>query len=453
MIVLLKNWLVFYFFCVKQKTFLKKKKKKTKERMSENKNEREFSPEPAPEEKLVVLIADKLSPAVESSLAKYCKVVSDPGLKGPALVAALEKVQPSILIVRSTEVTKEHLKAGHDLSLVIRAGAGVNTIDVAEASRRGIFVANCPGKNSIAVAELTIGHLINLDRRIADNVKDIREGKWNKKEYGKANGLCSRRLAVIGLGAIGTEVVTRALSFGMDVVGWNRDFSPQKAQKMGVIYADTIVDACRGADALTIHLALCPDTKDMINKDALSVLKDGALVINTARGGILNEKDMIEMIQKKHLRFGLDVMNNEPEATSKEFKDTAISSNPNIYVTHHIGASTEQAEEAVGEEVLNIVRDYTKKAHVPNCVNLEDQSPAKYSLTIRHQDKFGVLAKCLDIISLERINVQEMNNSVFKGAESCCCKIEVDEKPSPKCIQTLQAIPEVYYVGCVAKKT
>ncbi|ETO12580.1 D-isomer specific 2-hydroxyacid dehydrogenase, partial [Reticulomyxa filosa] len=183
--------------------------------MSEHKME--LSPEPAPEDKLV----------------KYCAVVSDANLKGPLLVAALEKVKPSILIVRSTEVTKDHLKAGHDLSLVIRAGAGVNTIDVAEASRRGIFVANCPGKNSIAVAELTIGHLINLDRRISDNVKDVRDGKWNKKEYGKANGLCGRRLAVIGLGAIGTEVVTRALSFGMDVVVWSRSFTPQKAQKMG----------------------------------------------------------------------------------------------------------------------------------------------------------------------------------------------------------------------------
>ncbi|ETO13494.1 D-isomer specific 2-hydroxyacid dehydrogenase NAD-binding protein, partial [Reticulomyxa filosa] len=129
------------------------------------------------------------------------------------------------------------------------------------------------------------------------------------------------------------------------------------------------------------------DTKDIINKDVLSVLKDGALVINTARGGIINEKDMIEMIEKKRLRFGLDVMNNEPEANAKEFKDVAISSNPNIYVTHHIGASTEQAEEAVGEEVLNIVRAYTKKAFVPNCVNLEDQSPAKYLLTIRHEEK------------------------------------------------------------------
>lgn len=426
--------------------------KPEKDQSSEKKMDKDVSPEPSPEEKMVVLIADKLSPLVETGLKKYCKVISDSSLKGPALVTALEKISPTILIVRSTEVTKEHLKAGNGLSLVIRAGAGVNTIDVAEASRRGIFVANCPGKNSIAVAELTIGHLINLDRRISDNVKETREGKWNKKEFGKANGLCSRRLAVIGLGAIGTEVVNRALSFGMDVVVWSRSFTPQKAQKMGVIYAASLLDACRDADAMTVHLSYSKETKDIINKEVLSVLKDGALVINTARGGIINEKDMLETIQTKRLRFGLDVMNNEPDANAKEFKDVAISSNPNIYVTHHIGASTEQAEEAVGEEVLNIVRTFIKKSHVINCVNLEDQSPAKYLLTIRHQDKFGVLAKCLDVISSERINVQEMNNSVFKGAESCSCQIELDDKPSLKCIQALQAIPEVYYVGFVAKK-
>jgi len=101
---------------------------------------------------------------------------------------------------------------------------------------------------------------------------------------------------------------------------------------------------------------------------------------------------------------------------------------------------------------LNIIRNYTTKANVPNCVNMEDQTPAKYLLTIRHQDKFGVLAKCLDIIALERINVQDMKNTVFKGAESCCCKIELDDKPSPKCLQTLEAIPEIYYIGCVPKR-
>src|SRR5207245_4539165 len=132
-----------------------------------------------------------------------------------------------------TRVTKPMLEAGH-LSLIIRAGAGYNTIDVEAASERGIAVANCPGKNSVAVAELAFGLILALDRRVVDNATDLTRGIWNKKEYSRARGLLGRTLGLIGVGGIGKEMIPRARAFGMPVVAWSRSLTPEKAQALGI---------------------------------------------------------------------------------------------------------------------------------------------------------------------------------------------------------------------------
>jgi D-3-phosphoglycerate dehydrogenase len=401
-----------------------------------------------------VLIADKLSAFVIQELQKWCDLVIDSNSKGEALIKKISEINPSIIIVRSTEITKDHIKVAKDLALIIRAGAGVNNIDVVESSLRGIYVANCPGQNSIAVAELTIGHLINLDRRITNNNIDIWNNKWNKKEYGKANGLCGRTLGLLGCGQIGRQVVKRALSFNMNVKVWDIAVTPEQAKEMGVIYCATPEDCCKKSDAISIHLPLIiPDTKYLVNSKLLNLLNDGAYVINTSRGGLINEQDLLEAIQLKNLRCALDVYENEPEANDKEFKDKNISSCPNIYGTHHIGASTEQAEEAVGRETIHIVKSFLTKGFVPNCVNLEVNSPAKYLLTVRHADVVGVLALILQTLRSEGINVQEMENVVFQGAKAASARLQVDAKPSEKALQTLNANDHIFSVHVVQKKT
>jgi D-3-phosphoglycerate dehydrogenase len=169
-----------------------------------------------------VLIADKFPDSgVEALRALGCEVTIDPDLKEEALVDAIGATRANVLVVRSTKVTEPMFDAG-DLRLVIRAGAGYNTIDVKAASARGVFVSNCPGKNAVAVAELALGLVLALDRRIADNVADIREGRWNKKEYSKARGLKGRTLGLVGVGRIGQEMIPRARAFGMPVVAWSR---------------------------------------------------------------------------------------------------------------------------------------------------------------------------------------------------------------------------------------
>src|SRR2546421_11197415 len=189
-----------------------------------------------------ILIADKFEQSGRDGLqALLCEISFQPDLKDEALVEAITKEQPDVLVVRGTKVTEPMLAAG-PLKLIVRAGAGYNTIDVAAASRRGIYVSNCPGKNSIAVAELAFALILALDRRIADNVITLRQGQWNKKEFSKARGLYGRTLGLIGTGQIGQEVIKRAHAFGMTVVAWSRSLTTERAAELGVERVESPLD-------------------------------------------------------------------------------------------------------------------------------------------------------------------------------------------------------------------
>src|SRR5437667_8815923 len=234
-----------------------------------------------------VLIADKFEPSGRDGLqALGCEVSFQPDLKDAALVEAIARQQPDVLVVRGTKVTEAMLAAA-PLKLVVRAGAGYNTIDVAAASRRGIYVSNCPGKNSIAVAELAFALILALDRRIADNVIALRAGEWNKKEFSRARGLYGRTLGLIGVGKIGQEMIPRARAFGMPVVAWSRSLTPERAAMLGVEYKTTPQEVARAADIVSVHLALKPDTTLFIGADTFNSMRAGAYFINTSRGEVV----------------------------------------------------------------------------------------------------------------------------------------------------------------------
>ena len=398
-----------------------------------------------------ILIADKLDTKAHASLEHMgCSLIADASLQDERLVEAIKEYRPEILIVRSTKVQKEHIDAASSLSLIIRAGAGTNTINVDYASEQGIYVATCPGKNAIAVAELTLGHLLNLDRRISDNVRELRNGNWNKKEYSKANGLFGRKLAIIGLGSCGLETLKRAKSFGMEISVWSRSFSPQKATELGVQYASSPQEAAQNAHALTVHLAFSASTRNIISSDVLNSLCDEAYVINTSRGGIIDEQALLEAIEKKGIRAGLDVFEGEPSPPVAEFS-SPVTKSASVYGTHHIGASTTQATEAVGEEVVNIVRTYRDKGSVVHCVNLAQNSPSQYLITVRHVDKVGVLARVLETLRKENHNIQEMENILFSGGKAACAKIHLVGRPSESVISTLEADVDIFAVSITTK--
>src|SRR5256884_840066 len=221
-----------------------------------------------------ILIADKFEESGRIGLRSIgCDIAFQPDLKDDALAQAIAKERPDVLIVRGTKVTEPMLAAG-PLKLVVRAGAGYNTIDVAAASRRGIYVANCPGKNSIAVAELAFALILALDRRIADNVIAMRAGQWNKREFSKARGLFGRTLGLVGLGKIGQEMISRARAFGMPVVAWSRSLTAERAEALGIERKNSPLDVARAADIVSVHVALKPDTRMMLGPDFFNAMKD-----------------------------------------------------------------------------------------------------------------------------------------------------------------------------------
>jgi D-3-phosphoglycerate dehydrogenase / 2-oxoglutarate reductase len=386
-----------------------------------------------------VLIADQFEQSgIDAIVAAGCDVVYEPLLADRQLADALTARRPDVLIVRSTKVT-EPMLADTTLSLIVRAGAGVNTIDVNAASRRGIYVSNCPGKNSIAVAELTFALMLALDRRIAENVSDLRTGKWNKKEYSHARGLFGRTLGILGYGNIGQEVARRALAFGMRVVVWSRRFDRgsgigDQGSSVTVVHSpEAVADQ---ADILTVHLALASDTRNLVNRSLLDRLKPGSYFVNTSRAEVVDHGALADAVRSRGIRVALDVFANEPAASTGEFIDPLLTL-PGVIGTHHIGASTEQAQEAIAAEAARIVRVYKETGKVPNVVNLATTTPATHMLVVRHRDRPGVLAHVFDHLRAGNLNVQETENVVFEGAEAAIARINLDREPPAALLATI----------------
>ncbi|HEU4934632.1 MAG TPA: NAD(P)-dependent oxidoreductase, partial [Pyrinomonadaceae bacterium] len=222
-----------------------------------------------------VLIADKFEQSGRDGLqALGCEISFQPDLKDDALVEAIRKEAPDVLVVRGTKVTEPMFEAG-PVKLVVRAGAGYNTIDVSAASKRGIYVSNCPGKNSIAVAELAFALILALDRRIADNVVALRRGEWNKKEFSKARGLFGRTLGLIGVGKIGQEMIPRARAFGMPVVAWSRSLNAERATALGVELKASPKEVAATSDIVSVHLALNSETRNFVDADLFNAMQEG----------------------------------------------------------------------------------------------------------------------------------------------------------------------------------
>ncbi len=386
-----------------------------------------------------VLIADKFEKVGIDGLKELgCEVDSQPELTADTLPGALERVDPQILIVRGTKVTSGALKSGASLSLVIRAGAGVDTIDVATASSLGVFVANCPGKNSVAVAELVMGLLLSCDRRIPDQVRDLREGKWDKGEYSKARGLKGRTLGIVGLGQIGREVMVRAQSFGMKIVGWSRSLTHAEAERLGIAYAQTPVEVAHRADAVTVNVSANADTKHLVNAEFVAAMRPGAYLINTSRGSVVDEAALLEGIRTKRIRAGVDVYDGEPGGSKAEFS-SMLAKEPGVYGTHHVGASTDEAQVAIAHEVIHIVREFLQQGTVPNCVNRLARSSATHVLAVRHHNRPGVLAHVFKVLADGSINVEEVENIIYHGATATLARIHLDGRPAPEQLQAIRS--------------
>ncbi|MFT4624587.1 MAG: D-3-phosphoglycerate dehydrogenase [Myxococcota bacterium] len=397
-----------------------------------------------------VLFADKLADHARTALASAgLEVRADPSLTGETLESALSEYDPDVLVVRSTKVGRSHIDSGKALSLVVRAGAGVNTIDLGACAEAGVFVANCPGRNAVAVAELTLALVLAIDRQIADNVKDLRAGRWDKQRYSKAGGLNGRTLGLIGLGNIGKAVAQRAQAFGMQVLAWSRSLDSETADALGVKRYDTPEDVARRADVVSVHLALTPETRGLIGRSVFNELRHGAMFINTSRAEVVDEGALLHALDHKEIRAGLDVFSNEPSAKTGTFMHP-LAQHASVTGTHHIGASTEEAQISVADAVVEIVRAFHDQGRVLNCVNLADKSAATHCIVVRHRDRVGVLASVLAVLRAGGINVQEMDNTLFAGGLAASARIRVVGEPSDDLCDEIVALDHVLHASAVA---
>ncbi|MDX9923937.1 MAG: phosphoglycerate dehydrogenase [Ignavibacteriaceae bacterium] len=387
--------------------------------------------------KMKVLIADKFPDLYVKKLEEAgIDVIYNPKLGENDLPEAAKEVD--CLVVRSTIVNEATIENAQKLNLIVRAGAGVNNIKIAAANKKGIYVANCPGKNSIAVAELALGLMISLDRRIPNNVIDFKNGKWNKGEYSKSEGLFGKTLAIVGYGNIGKEVAKRAQAFGMNI--YAKDIS--RIEGYGVKDFEEFDQILPIADIVSLHLPATPQTKNLFNDKMFSMMKDGAILINTSRADIIDEDALIKAVKEKNIRVGLDVFKGEPESKSGEVSSKLMELE-NVYITHHIGASTEQAQNAVAEETINIILGYTQNGVIAHWVNRAKITDAHYQLVVKHYDKPGVLASILDVLRQGNINIEEVENIIFDGGLAACCTLKLQTAATPEMLSAINKNPNV----------
>jgi D-3-phosphoglycerate dehydrogenase len=397
-----------------------------------------------------ILVADKLPEQTLHDLESQgheCDM--EPGLGADDLPGRIGGYD--VLVVRSTKVPRAVFQAADRLVLVIRAGAGTNTIDTDAAAERAVFVSNVPGRNAAAVAELTLGLLLAVDRRIADNVADLREGRWDKKTYGKAEGLLGSTMGILGLGSIGFLVAERAAAFGIRVQSVAREgrsaAAVTRAEELGITMCDSLEELVASSDIVSLHVPARPETKHLVDEGFLARMKDGAILLNTSRGDVVDEAALLKALDEGRVRAGLDVFDAEPGSGQAEW-DSPLAKHPAVVATHHIGASTSQAQRAIAQGVAEIIQAFTS-GEARHCVNLDPDRLGSIALTVRHLDRVGVLAHVLDQLRKSDLNVQHMVNRVFRGGEAAVAFIDVEGDVSPALLDRLRAIPHVLGVSVV----
>jgi D-3-phosphoglycerate dehydrogenase len=395
-----------------------------------------------------LLFADRLPEQTVADLeARGHVCVVEPGLKADELAARIAGFDA--LVVRSTKVKRPVFEAADRLALVIRAGAGTNTIDTDAAAARGVLVSNVPGRNAAAVAELTLGLLVAIDRRIADNVADLRNGQWDKQRYSKAGGLLGSTMGIIGLGSIGLAVAERAAAFGLRLQAVQRPGRASdvvdRAEELGIAMCASLDELVSSSDIISLHVPSNDDTRHLVDSEFLERMRPGAILLNTSRGDVVDEAALLKALDAGAVRAGLDVFADEPGSSHGPW-DSPLARHPDVVATHHIGASTTQAQRAIAAGVIEIV-DAFVAGEARNCVNLEPSRLGSTTLTIRHLDRVGVLAQILDRLSSAGLNVEHMENRIFRGGEAAVASIDVAGQASAELLAELAEVPHVLGVS------
>jgi D-3-phosphoglycerate dehydrogenase len=349
--------------------------------------------------KPIVLIAEELSPATVSALGPDFEIKNIDGTDRQALLSALATAD-AILVRSATQVDAEAIAAAKQLKVIARAGVGLDNVDIKAATAAGVMVVNAPTSNVISAAELAIGHLLSLARHIPDANASLKQDKWERNKFTGVE-LYDKTIGIVGLGRIGSLVAQRLSGFGARLIGYDPYISPAKAEQMGVSLA-SLDEVMEQSDFITIHIPKTAETTGLIGSAQFAKAKKELRIVNCSRGGIIDEDALLEALKTNRIAgAGLDVFNHEPP------KGSPLLSLPNILVTPHLGASTEEAQEKAGISVAKSVRLALAGDLVPDAVNVAGgQIDESVRPGISMAEKLGQLVFGMADASLVSIEVE-----------------------------------------------
>ncbi|HIQ32257.1 MAG TPA: phosphoglycerate dehydrogenase, partial [Methanothermococcus okinawensis] len=348
-----------------------------------------------------ILITDDIHEEAVEILRKVGDVEIATNLSREELKRKIEDVD--VIVVRSgTKLTRDILEHAKKLKIIARAGVGVDNIDVEYATERGIIVVNSPDASSISVAELTMGLMLAAARNIPQATASLKRGEWDRKSF-KGIELYGKTLGVIGLGRIGQQVVKRAKAFGMNIVGYDPYIPEEVARDLGVKLLDDLNELCKVSDFITLHVPLTPKTRHIIGKEQISLMKRNAIIVNCARGGLIDERALYEALKEGRIRAAaLDVFEEEPP------RNNPLLTLDNVIGTPHQGASTEEAQKSAGiivaEQIVKILRGEPAE-NVVNLPAIPSEKMGKLKPYMELAEKLGLMAIQLLDRSIEKVKL------------------------------------------------
>ncbi len=391
----------------------------------------------------ILVACDMPEAALERLRSLEPNTVYVPDIAARDLPGHMEDV--GILVVRGVRVSPETITRAKTLQMIIHAGTGSGEISVEDASAAAVFVSHCPAKDATAVAELTLGLILALDRQIVANANSVRDGQWRHSELADARGLAGRTLGILGYGRVGQLVAERARAFGMRVIAWSPHMLPGMANEVDIELCNWPRELARMSDVVTVHAVEGFETEVFVDAEFLASMHLGAYLVHVGHPGAVDEAALGRAIEERNLRVALDVLSSEPVNDVTKFR-FRLADLPGVICTQRIATLTEQARAATADEVVNIISSFLVSGEVLNSLNLCERSPATWQLVLRIRDQVGVMAAILDAVRADGINAEEVNSRVFTGAKASWCTIALDERPSNDALEAIRALPDVLHL-------
>lgn len=390
-----------------------------------------------------VLLVDQFGvQGLEGLRAAGCDAIFNRLLSSATLEQAVRDIEPDILVTRTSRVTDAVLGASERLGLVVCTGPATDHVDVDAASRRGIFVAHCPGRSASAVAELAWALILACDRRLPDQVRGIRAKCFSEIDHGAAFGLAGRTLGIVGLGQVGQEIARRGSAFGMHVVAWSRNITEARCDALGIDYCANLVNLAKLCDVVSVSVSDNDESQGLIGEKFFNALRPGATLVNTSLGRVILQSALLHAVRTKGIRAGLDL--HEYVGEGAPDPDIAeLVAEGGVYGTLQSGAATTQATQAIDGEVVRMVRQWIEQGTVSGCINRTIESSAVTLLHVRHLNRPGALAGIFEVLGNAGINVEEMENVICAGGGAAIARIHINQTPTERDVALIRSANHV----------